>query len=129
MRYATQIVNVHGAIIAFNLRFMQILCFVHVQSCDDTELFSQLLERHLLASVVTSPFYPRLVSYILDCQATADVDDQPSHLRIEVLSSQLTAAGFHAEAKALVTQYQRMYPQHARSGDNTFSKLTSWFKR
>ena len=86
-----------------------------------------ILEHHLLSSIVSSPFYPRLVTHILD-RHKAGGNEIPNHLRIEVLSSQLTASGLDQEARALVAQYQRLFPQQSRS-DYSLSKLTKWFHR
>ena len=67
-----------------------------------------LLQRHLTTSIVNTPYYLKLVNYVLANQQGAD--DTPYYLQVSVLANQLQEAGLDLEAGSLVLQYRGTHP-------------------
>jgi len=94
-----------------------------LQVCDDKELFTLVLKRHLLPRAVSSCLYPQLVDHILASQAV-EAGTVPYYLQIETVVNQLLEAGHQMEAGTLLMQHRATH-----SGLSTFDAAFSIISR
>ena len=92
---------------------------------DDDDLLTLILQRHLVAQVVDTVFYPKLVPYIL---ANQDAAHTPYYLGVDTIANQLQEAGFDAEAVSLVASQRSVHPA-LRTFDSALGMLGRWFHR
>ena len=97
-----------------------------VERTADEELLLLILKSHLVARVVDTPYYSRLISYILDSQKTDQ--ETPYHLSVDTIANQLQEAGYQAEAGSLLLLHNGTHPQ-VQIFDTAIGYLSSWFSR
>ena len=97
------------------------------QADADEELLDLLLRRHLLSSLVSTEYYGRLVSYLMENQG-AGTADTPYYLRIDTVANLLQEAGYDAEAGTLSAQQRGLHPS-LLNFDVAMGMLGQWFNR
>jgi len=96
------------------------------QAEDNDELIVLLLQRHLTTNIVNTPYYLKLVSYVLANQQGDD--ETPYYLQVSVLANQLQEAGLELEAGSLVLQYRGTHPL-LRTFDAALAVLSRMFDK
>ena len=93
------------------------------QAESDEDLFTLILEKDLTVEVVSTPYYPLLVQFILDNQAV----NVPLYLSVERIANQLQEAGFESEAGSLMLQKRGTHPA-LLTLDAALGFVSKWFK-
>ena len=102
------------------------LIYSRCSQAEDDELTILLLQRHLAADVVSTPYYAILVEYVLANQSGDS--DTPYYLQVPVLANQLEEAGLELEAASLVLRYRGTHPV-LRTFDAALGMLGRMFHR
>ena len=105
--------------------FDSVFYFVQFEGEDD-ELFVLLLQRHLMASLVNTVFFPSLIGYVLANQVQDGTE--PYYLSVETIANQLQDAGYEAEAGSLLLT-RRGTHRALRTFDAALGYLNRWLTR
>lgn len=91
---------------------------------EDEELIVLVLKRHLVASLVESVYYLRLICYILE----GEQGDPEYWLDPDEIANQLSEAGYPAHAGSLLAQAHSMHP-YGLTFNSALNLVSYWLSR
>ena len=111
---------------SINKRIKKKKLFLYPQGTDDDELCHLVLQNHLVAHLVNTPYYSILVKYVISKQTPGE--EMLYFLNVETIANQLQEQGYDAEAGSLMLQYRGTHPA-MRTFDMALGVLSRWFSR